>query len=54
MKKYVFRIYQCGDEDGDNVWQTADSKIEAEEIIRSEYYSVDKVIFLREEDCGED
>jgi len=41
--KYVFRLHQCGDEDGDNIWQEARSWQEAEEIVRQEYHSIDRL-----------
>ena len=47
MKRFYFRLYQCGDEDRDNVWTTANTKQEAEAKIRREYYSIDKLEFIR-------
>lgn len=43
MKTYYFRLYQCGDEDGDTVFQRADSWEQAEYIIRSDYHSIDRL-----------
>ena len=47
MKRFYFRLYQCGDEDGDNVWTMANTKQEAEAKIRREYHSIDKLEFIR-------
>ena len=47
MKTYYFRLYQCGDEDGDNIYQEAKTRQEAEAIIRREYHSIDKLEFIR-------
>ena len=43
MKEYYFRLYQCGDEDGDTVWTRAESWSEAESNIYSDYHSIDKL-----------
>lgn len=48
-KKYIFRIYQNGEEDGSSVWVTARSKEEAEEKIRREYWGIDDMFLLRVE-----
>lgn len=49
MKKYIFRIFQGSDtEDGDNIWQEANSWEEAEDIIRQEYYSINRLDRLYE------
>ena len=50
MKKYIFRIYQNGEEDGSSVWVRANSKSEAEQEIRSEYWGIDDLFLLRIED----
>lgn len=47
MKRFYFRIYQCGDEDGDSIYQEAKTRQEAEAIIRREYHSIDKLEFIR-------
>lgn len=50
MKKFVFRIYQGSDtEDGDNIWQSARSWDEAEDIVRHEYHSINRLDRLYEE-----
>ena len=49
MKRFYFRIYQNGDEDGNNIWIMADTKQEAEREIYREYHSIDDLIFLRME-----
>lgn len=49
MKKYIFRIYQFGDEDGDNIWINANSKEEAIDKVRREYHSIDDLLLLRVE-----
>ena len=44
MKKInYYRLYQCGDEDGCNVWTKARTKEEAENNIRDDYYNIDKL-----------
>ena len=43
MKTYYFRLYQCGDEDGDTVWTEANSWEEAESNIYSDYHSIDRL-----------
>ena len=49
MKKYVFRIFQGSDtEDGDNIWQSANSWEEAESIVRQEYHSINRLDRLYE------
>jgi len=50
MKKYIFRIYQNGEEDGSSVWVRANSKSEAEQEIRNEYWGIDELFLLRIED----
>ena len=47
MKKFYFRIYQAGDEDGSNIFQIARTKQEAENIIRREYHSIDRLDFIK-------
>ena len=49
MNKYIFRIYQGNDEDGDNIWQSARSWEEAEDIVRSEYHSIRRLDRIHEE-----
>lgn len=46
MNKYYFRLYQCGDEDGDTVWTPAYNWQDAEQHIRSEYHSIDRLDHL--------
>ena len=49
-KKIIFRIYQGNDtEDGDNIWQRANSWEEAESIVRQEYHSINRLDRLYEE-----
>lgn len=48
MKKFYFRLYQCGDEDGDTVWTRASSWDEAESNIYSDYHSIDRLDRLYE------
>ena len=43
---YYFRLYQCGDEDGDTVWTEADSLKEASSNIYSDYHSIDRIELL--------
>lgn len=43
MKTYYFRLYQCGDEDGDTVFITAATWAQAEEEIYSDYHSIDRL-----------
>ena len=50
MSIYYFRLYQCGDEDGYTVWTEADSQTEAENDIRSDYYNIDELVFLKKKD----
>lgn len=50
MKKYIFRIRQCGEEDGSSVWTRANSKEEAEANIRHDYHSIDDLYLVRVED----
>ena len=37
MKKYIFRVYPRGDEDGFSVWESADSEEEATRRVKEEY-----------------
>lgn len=46
MKKYYFRIYQFGDEDGDTIWMPAYSVEDAERSIRREYHNIQRLDFL--------
>lgn len=48
MKKFKFRIYQNGDEDGDNIWEEAETREIAEWNIRREYHSIDELVYLGE------
>lgn len=50
MKKYIFRIYQNGEEDGSSIWVRANSKEEAEHEVRSEYWGIDDLFLLRVEE----
>jgi len=43
MKTYYFRLYQCGDEDGDTIWERASSWDEAERQIDQYYHSIDRL-----------
>lgn len=43
MKTYYFRLFQCGDEDGDTVWCTAATWSQAEEQIYQDYHSIDRL-----------
>lgn len=43
MKKFYFRLYQCGDEDGDTIWEEANSWEEAESNVYSDYHSIDRL-----------
>ena len=49
MKRYYFRIYQCGDPDGSNVWVDATSESEAKSEIMSEYHSIDRIELIQSE-----
>lgn len=46
LKRYYFRIYQCGDEDGDNIWEEATSLEEAKRQVYMDYHSIDRLDFL--------
>lgn len=46
MKRWYFKIYQNGEEDGDNIWQDANTKQEAIDAIRSEYWGIDDLLLL--------
>ena len=50
MKKYIFRIKQNGEEDGSSVWVRANSKEEAEDKVRHDYWGIDDMFLLRIED----
>ena len=50
MRKYIFRIYQNGEEDGSSVWVRANSEREAKEKVRSEYWGIDDIFLLRIEE----
>lgn len=50
MKRFYFRIYQNGDEDGDNVWTDAENETEARCQIRQEYWGVDRLEFISSKD----
>ena len=43
MKTYYFRLYQCGDEDGDTIFVTAASWPQAEEMVFQDYHSIDRL-----------
>lgn len=43
MKTYYFRLYQCGDEDGDTILVTAATWTQAEEQVFQEYHSIDRL-----------
>jgi hypothetical protein len=46
MKTYYFRIYQCGDEDGDNIWVKANSEEEARDQVYHDYHSIDDLLLM--------
>jgi hypothetical protein len=46
MKTYYFRIYQCGDEDGDNIWVKANSEEEARAQVYHDYHSIDDLLLM--------
>ena len=46
LKTYYFRIYQCGDEDGDNIWVEANSEEEAREQVYHDYHSIDDLLLM--------
>ena len=46
MRTYYFRIYQCGDEDGDNIWVSANSEEEAREQVYQDYHSIDDLLLM--------
>lgn len=50
MKKYIFKIRQCGEEDSSSVWTRANSKEEAEANIRHDYHNIDDLYLLKVED----
>lgn len=43
MKTYYFRLFQCGDEDGDTIFVTAASWPQAEEMVFQDYHSIDRL-----------
>ena len=45
-KKYIFRISQNGDPDGDNIWVRARSEQEARDEVYSEYWGIDRLELL--------
>lgn len=47
MTRFYFRIYQCGDTDGDTIWVDAMSKGEAIAQVRSDYHSIDDLVLLK-------
>lgn len=49
MKTYYFRIYQCGDPDGNGIHVSANSWEEAEQEVQREYHSIDKLLKLYSE-----
>ena len=47
MNKYTFRVYTTYDpDDGFNVWTNANSKVEAEQNIKSDYHSITRLELL--------
>ena len=50
MKTYYFRIYQCGDEDGDNIWVRANSEEEARAEVYHDYHSIDELLLMSVDD----
>lgn len=46
LKRYYFRIYQFGDEDGDNIWVEAANLEEARQQVYMDYHSIDGLDFL--------
>lgn len=46
MKDYYFRIYQFGDEDGDTIRMPGHSVEDAEQSVRREYHSIDRLDYL--------
>lgn len=54
MKKYRFRIYQGGEDDGSNVWTVARNLEAAIEEIKSEYWGLTDIEFLGESDYDEE
>ena len=46
MATYYFRIYQCGDEDGDNIWVEANSEEEARSQVYQDYHSIDDLLLM--------
>ena len=46
MKRYYFRIYQCGDEDGDNIWVDAESEADARAKVYHDWHSIDDLILM--------
>lgn len=47
MKTYYFRIYQNGDEDGDNIWVRANSEEEARSQVYQDYWGIDELILIK-------
>ncbi len=46
MSRYYFRIYQCGDEDGDNIWVDANSEEEARAQVYHDWHSIDDLLLM--------
>lgn len=53
MKRYYFRIYQNGDEDGDKVWVDAENENEARCQIRRDYWGVDELLLISSKDIND-
>lgn len=47
MTRFYFRIYQDGDEDGDNIWVDAMTESEARNEIEHEYWGIDRLELIR-------
>lgn len=47
MTRFYFRIYQNGDEDGDNIWVDAMTESEARQEVEHEYWGIDRLELIR-------
>ena len=47
MTRFYFRIYQAGDEDGDNIWVDAMTESEARNEVEHEYWGIDRLELIR-------
>jgi len=47
QKRFYFRIRQCGDEDGDNIWVDATSESEARDKVYSEWHSINDLMLIK-------